>query len=315
MEEQQIDRRVRPAWLEIDDWAAADGWRLRRFHIAPALDVEPRGSLLFQTGRADFIEKYVESFDHWRRQGWAIEGFDWRGQGGSGRLLDNDRTGHGPPYEVMVGDLAGYCDDWVGRTADPHILLGHSMGGHLVLRLLAEHPIPIDGAVLLSPMLGLNAGMIGERIGRLIACLLCWIGWAKRPAWSEDSNKGSGHRQRNLTHSEERYADELWWRAHDSTLDVGPPTWGWLRDSWLSIASLFQPGVLERVDTRILMLCPEQDRLVMTPAAKLAAGRLPNARLICHPQAAHELLREIDPIRNWVLAEIDGFLGPIGRRA
>jgi lysophospholipase len=315
MGEQEINRRIRPEWLEIDSWAAADGWRLRRFCVVPAPGVEPRGNLLFQAGRADFIEKYIESFDHWRGQGWAIEGFDWRGQGGSGRLLSNDRIGHGPPYEVMAGDLAAYCAEWTGRTAGPHILLGHSMGGHLVLRLLAEHALDIDGAVLLSPMLGLNTGFIGERMGQLIARLLCSIGWTERPAWSEDSNKGSGHRQRNLTHSEERYADELWWRAQDATLDVGPPTWGWLRDSWVSIASLFQPGVLERVDTRILMLCPEQDRLVMTPAAKLAASRLPNARLICHPHGAHELLREIDPVRKWVLAEIDGFLGSIGRRA
>lgn len=313
MHASHFDRRVRPDWLEMDHWEAGDGWPLRRFRVPPAPGTVPCGSLLFQTGRADFIEKYIESFDHWRKQGWTIEGFDWRGQGGSGRMLDDPRVGHGPSYEAMVADLASYGRDWVARTPSPHILIGHSMGGHLVLRTLAEASLPVDGAVLLSPMLGLNAGWIGETVGRLIAGLLCRIGFLERPAWSEDSKKGSGHRQLNLTHSEERYADEQWWRGADPMLDVGPPSWGWLRDSWASIAGLLAPGVLERVQAPLLILCADQDRLVMTSTIRQAVPRLPNARLFRHPTAAHELLREIDPIRYWALAEVDSFLGSVGK--
>lgn len=305
-----IDRRARPGWLAIDHWTAPDGWRMRRFRVSPNTPKQ-RGNLILQTGRADFLEKYIESLDHWRRRGWAIEGFDWRGQGGSGRILRDGRVGHGPPYEVMAADLAAYCGEWRQRTSGPHIILGHSMGGHMVLKALATTSLTVDGAVLLSPMLGMNAGLIGERIGALIARILCRIGWTERPAWSEDSNKGSGHRQRNLTHSEARYEDELWWRAQDPMLDVGPPSWGWLRDSWRSIASLLQPDVLEQVVTPTLILCADRDPLVMTSAVKLAARRLPNVRLVCNPEASHELLREIDSIRLWALAEIDSFLGSL----
>src|SRR5256885_5327523 len=39
---------------------------------------------LFQGGRGDIFEKYLESFSHWKGQGWTITSFDWRGQGGSG---------------------------------------------------------------------------------------------------------------------------------------------------------------------------------------------------------------------------------------
>jgi len=308
MEAGKIDRRIRPDWLKLDQWTAPDGWPLRRFHVAPAPETMPRGNLLFQTGRADFIEKYIESFDHWRRDGWAIEGFDWRGQGGSGRVLDDCRVGHCPPFEDMEADLVAYCGEWDSRTAGPHIVLGHSMGGHLVLKMLTGNATSVDGAVLLSPMLGLNTGLIGERLGRLIARTLCRIGLTERPAWSEDGNKGSGHRQRNLTHSVERYEDELWLRAEDPMLDVGPPTWGWLRDSWKSIAGLLAPGVLEHVTTPMLILCAERDPLVMTPVVKLAARRLPRARLLCHPNAAHELLRESDEVRLWALEQIDHFL-------
>lgn len=306
--ESKIDRRVRPEWLEIKPWAAEDGWPLRSFRVRPVEDAAPHGSLLFQAGRADFIEKYIEIYDRWRRAGWAIEGFDWRGQGGSGRVLDDARLGHCPPYALMVTDLGAYVDEWRRRTPGPHIAIGHSMGGHLLLRLMAEQAPAIDGAVLLSPMLGLNTGLLRERLGRWIATLLCRIGLTERSAWSEDSVKGSGHRQLNLTHSVERYEDEQWWRRSDPMLDIGPPTWGWLRDSWQSIAGLLAPGMLEKVRTPTLILCAEKDPLVMTPAVRLAARRLPKARLLCNPEASHELLREADPVRLWALSQIDQFL-------
>jgi lysophospholipase len=309
----KIDRRDRPNWLKISDWAAPDGWVMRSFQVMPDPDVRPRGSLLFQAGRADFIEKYIEACDHWRQRGWTIEGFDWRGQGGSGRLLKDHRLGHCAPYDVMVGDLGAYLEDWHIRSPGPHVAIGHSMGGHLLLRLMAERSPPLDGAVLLSPMLGLNTGPLPENIGRLIARIFCRAGFAERSAWSEKSGKGSGHRQRNLTHSADRYEDEQWWRRHDPMLDIGPPTWGWLRDSWQSIAGLFRPGVLEQIRTPALLLCAETDPLVITSAVKRAAQRLPNAKIRCNAEASHELLREVDPIRLWALAEIDGFLEQVGR--
>ena len=311
MELQEIDRRVRPGWLEIGQWAAADGLRLRHFSVLPAPGSAPRGSLLFQTGRADFIEKYIEIFDDLRRQGWAVEGFDWRGQGGSGRMLEDGRIGHSPPYARLVEDFAEYCGDWLARTPGPHHLIGHSMGGHLALRLLIERAPSVDGLVLVSPMLGLNSGMIPEKLGRVIARLFCAIGWTEELAWSED--KGSGHRQRNLTHSRERFEDELWWRSQDPMLDVGPPTWGWLRDSWDSIAELFGPGVLETVGTPILLLCADRDRLVQAPAIREAARRLPGARIVSYPDSEHEILREVDAIRLRALADIKDFLISIGR--
>lgn len=311
--ESYIDRRARPNWLEIRHWKARDGWVIRSFRVVPDAGIPVRGSLLFQAGRADFIEKYIEIYDHWRGLGWTIEGFDWRGQGGSGRVLADSRLGHCPPYEVMIDDLAAFLDEWGARSPGPHVALGHSMGGHLLLRLLSERTPVIDGAVLLSPMLGLNTGPLGERLGRFIARMLCRIGMTERGAWSENSAKGSGHRQRNLTHSVERYEDEQWWRRSDSMLDVGPPTWGWLSDSWQSIAKLLAPGMLEKVETPILILCTEHDRLVLTSAVRQAAGRLPNVKLVCNSKAAHEILREADPVRLWALSEIDRFLEKIAQ--
>ena len=302
MDSEHLDRRARPDWLAVDHWRTPKGWDLRRFRSGSNW----RGSILFQTGRADFIEKYLEAIAHWCALGWSVEGFDWRGQGGSGRLLDDPRLGHAPPFGVLVQDLAAYIEEWRVRTPGPHILIGHSMGAHLMLRLLAERAPMVDGVVLLSPMLGLKTGVLPEALARLFARLAVAMGFGRRSVWKQEN--GGGHRQRNLTHSLERYEDENWWRESDPMLDIGPPTWNWMARAWSSIAKLKHRGVIEQIATPVLVLYAEKDRLVRASAIRNICGRLPNVRMVGNPDAAHELLREDDAVRTWAESETDAFL-------
>ncbi|MBK5264805.1 MAG: alpha/beta hydrolase, partial [Alphaproteobacteria bacterium] len=80
--------RTYPHGSKITCWEASDSWPLRRFDWPVPAGGE-RGSLLFLTGRGDCFEKYLETFAHFHAAGWGITSFDWRGQGGSGRLSDN----------------------------------------------------------------------------------------------------------------------------------------------------------------------------------------------------------------------------------
>jgi lysophospholipase len=307
------NRCVRPDWLEIGYRAAADSWPLRSFHVEPLADVPRRGSLLFQTGRADFFEKYLESFEHWRKAGWSIDGFDWRGQGGSGRLVGDEHAGHGAPYDTMLTDLDGFAADWLHHTSAPHMMIGHSMGAHVILRWLSEFSPQIDGAVLIAPMLGLNSAPVPEWLAKKIARAAIRFGLAEKPAWKESAS-GNGHRQRNLTHSLERFQQEMRWRTQEPMLDVGPPTWGWLADSWRSIATLQAPDAMERITVPLLILYASQDRLVKASAVLRTAQRLAAAQVRCSSEAAHELLREADLLRSWALKEIDDFLSGIPQR-
>jgi len=52
----------------------------------------------------------------------------------------------------------------------------------------------------------------------------------------------------------------------------------------------------------------ERDRLVSASAIRWAAGLLPHSELVMYPDAAHEILREAEPLRSGVMARIDGFL-------
>lgn len=293
-------RRTIPASMTFSRWRAADEWTLRRFDW-PA-EAAARGSLLFLGGRGDFIEKYLEALHHWHGRGWNLAGFDWRGQGGSGRLLADPLICHLDSFDPLLDDLAAFIAAWTAETPAPHVAVAHSMGAHLILRLLGERGGRIDAAVLLAPMIGLKgapAGMVRTLSAGAIA-----LGRGRRRIWEGDIGNVGGR----MTTSHERTEDKLWWKAHRPEIASGAPSWGWLNAAGRSILAA-RPG-LKRLPAEVplLMLVSRNDPVVGIGAIRRLAARLPQARLRLLSGRSHELLRESDAVRLPVLAEIDRFL-------
>lgn len=300
----RIDRRARPPGARFFPWEAPDGARLRRMDW-PAPEGSGRGSLLFVSGRGDFMEKYLEAFGHWHDRGWHVASFDWRGQGLSDR---SDREGRDFSFDPMVADLGALIDDWTAHSPAPHFVIAHSMGGHLLLRLLTERPTGLNAAVLVAPMIEVNSHPFSAAAARRIAGFLCRIGRAEAPVWkSPTSPRAAARRGAYLTRCAERYADEMWWRETEPALDLGSPSWGWL-DAAFRSAAAFAPERLAAIDLPILLLATATDRLVSSDAIQAAVGHLPRAELVLYPDAGHEILREADPIRLDALSRIDLFL-------
>lgn len=299
-------RRAIPGDAAFTTWFARDGWAHRRFDWPAA---NPRGRILVQGGRADIVEKYLETLAHFHGQGWSVTTFDWRGQGGSGRLSSDRHVGHADDFAVFVRDLADFWQDWRREGEGKAALLAHSMGGHLALRALAERSIDPDAMVLVAPMVGIRSPL-GAWAGERLAAALTRIGDPARPAWkARPDRRSAGHRQRLLTHDIDRFADEAWWYERQPDLLLGPPSWAWVLEAFRSGRSLGADPRLARTDVPILMLVAEADGLVDPRAALRLAATMPSVSVISFgDEAAHELLREADPVRTRVYAAIDAFL-------
>jgi len=264
-------------------------------------------------GRGDAYEKYLESLEHWRLQGWQVSALDWRGQAGSGRFGRDDVTGHVQAFSLWVEDLGSFWREWAAENAGPRVLVGHSMGGHLALRAVVERalaPAP-QALVLCSPMLDILPESLPAIAKSLAARIQCMLGDSRRPAWkwSERPGEVPAFRQALLTHDDERYADELWWRDQRPELVMGPGSWGWVASALRSIRLLDGRGALEQVRTPAFLLASRADRLVSPRAIERAAARLPVSRILWFgAEAGHEILREVDPVRDRALAAIDAFL-------
>lgn len=303
-----FDRRVIPAEAAESRWIAPDGHTIRRIDWPHP---NPRGAILFMGGRGDFYEKYLEALAYWNDAGWSVTSFDWRGQGGSGRLGKDPYTGHIDDYGTWVADLAALWRDWSATVSGPRVVIGHSMGGHLALRAAAEGVVDPAALVLCAPMLGLRDGNMPDWLMHGVARLMCRLGDPARPAWKWSEKPGQPPDSRGdlLTHDPERYADELWWREMRPEVVMGPGSWRWVERAYASMRRLVRPEVLAQVRQPVLLLATDQDALVSYKASARTAAQLPNCELVNFGERArHEILREADPVRLEALAKIDAFL-------
>jgi lysophospholipase len=304
MENDVTPRRAAPAGARFRTWAAPDGWAIRRMDWPQPGRRAPRGSLIFAGGRGDFIEKYLEAFAHWHRRGWTVAAFDWRGQGasrGAGFAFDS--------FDPLVDDLDALLADWRAAGPGPHVAIGHSMGGHLLLRTLVERRPALDAAVLVAPMIVANSAPIPLWLAPEMTDAMCMLGFGPVPMWKAPavpSGPGS-QRQRILTSSPERYADEAWWWENQPGWKMGAPSWNWMRAAFRS-ATAFTAERLAGVTLPLLLLGAEGDRLVSAAAIRRVAGELADAELEMYAESGHEILREADPVRLAARARIDAFL-------
>src|SRR5436305_6950354 len=94
--------------------------RAARFEAAP--DVPARGTCVLLNGQTEFIEKYFEVIDELRQRGFCVATLDWRGQGGSDRLLPDPRKAHIDDFTQYDQDLAAFMEQVINpmTAALPH---------------------------------------------------------------------------------------------------------------------------------------------------------------------------------------------------
>ncbi len=113
---------------------------------------KPLGTVLLVHGLGEHAGRYGELAAHLHQWGFAVRAYDQQGHGRSdGARGDLLRPGS------LQADLCRVIDDTRQQPSlmgSPLILLGHSMGGLVVARTLAEQLRPVDAAVLSSPALG-----------------------------------------------------------------------------------------------------------------------------------------------------------------
>lgn len=273
-------------------------------------------NLLVLNGRADFLEKWSETYRYFHAAGFAVASWDWRGQGGSSRLGDTG-AGHIDSFDRWLADMDELASTALTTLGDgPWFILAHSMGAHLALRWLADparrhHPLRqhLRAGILISPLCGLS---LAWPLGRIAPLVARWQLARRRGghfAWGQSPGNAMQKRalQRYiLTSSQDDFLDEERWLAHDPTLATGGVSWNWLAAFYASRATLAGEA-LETVDVPLLILLASQERLVSNADTRRMAERLPDASVETFA-GAHELLREAPAMRQPVLDRIDNFI-------
>lgn len=273
-----------------------------------------RANLLVLNGRADFLEKWADVYAALGAAGFRVVSWDWRGQGLSGRMCGNG-AGHIDSFDRWLEDF-DLLGEWAleGAPDLPWLAVGHSMGGHLLLRWLVSRPghmlrLRIRGAALVSPFFGLGmawalrVAVLRQARVEVMKGRGSEFAWGQKPYGALQQADG---RMLLLTASRERFLDEHRWLAAKPELAVGGVSWGWLNGFAESEAALEREN-LEVFGLPLLMLLGDRERLVNAGAAQKLAKRLPLCETRVVASAAHELLREADGPRQQSLSHFLAF--------
>jgi lysophospholipase len=265
-------------------------------------------------GRSEIIEKYFETIADLTRRGFAVAALDPRGQGGSARALSDPRKGHVESFSEYDQDLARFMRDIVMPDCPPPYLgLGHSMGGHLLLRAAARTGMWFERLILSAPMVRIHP----DKFAPLPALARCYaetaaVGGLKSAyvrGGSADPDRAVTFETNELTSDPERFARNRALAIAAGPMMIGSPTVGWLRAALRSSAYLMRPATAPRITVPVLIVTAGKDSIVSTAATETLASRMKLATLIGLPNSRHEILQETDPVRGQFWATFDAYLG------
>ena len=290
-----------------------DGIRLR-FARWDATAEPARGTVCVFPGRAEYIEKYFEVVADLRRRGFAVAVLDWRGQGGSDRLLDNPYKGHVRNFKEYDRDLATFMQEVVlPNCKPPYIALAHSMGGNILLRQAVVKNSWFSRMILTAPMIDISPEQHkGWRRGSVRAAseLGGLLAWRRYASGGQDKPLDMGVFDGNeLTSDPDRFHRNHLIVQAAPQLALGSATYGWLRAALRSIARETEPDYPRRVEVPLLIFAAGQDTIVSTTAIEAFAQKLKVGTHVLIPEARHEILQETDGVRQRFWTAFDAYMG------
>lgn len=285
----------------------ADGITLRSAYW-PAARHPVRGTVLILQGRTEFIEKYFETIGELTRRGFSVAIFDWRGQGGSERLLKNPNKGHVDDFSHYLLDLDAVISDVVlADCPPPYTILAHSTGGAVALLYAYRARTRIERMVLTSPLLALA--------GRSTALLGAVTGFLGYLGMAESYVPGSGATPvatapfagNVLSSDPRRYARQGAVVDAEPALGIGSPTIGWINAAMRAFRIFQSEDFAARVPVPVLIAMAGADTVVSNRTIENFAIRMKMVTTVRLPGSRHEILMEREIFRDPFWAAFDAF--------
>ncbi|MCE2951178.1 MAG: alpha/beta fold hydrolase [Alphaproteobacteria bacterium] len=267
-------------------------------------------TIVFMQGRASFVEKNKEVMESLAKLGFDVETFDWIGQGGSTRLIANSQKGYIDDFYTYLTSFHEYMQRHVKpRASSKVVLLGVSMGGHLALRYVKEHPGMVDGVILVSPMIDVVTKPYPKVVARFLSAFAHYMGAGKMYAfgYGDYDPKKAVFTLNKETQDPKRFDQmQQTMRAHPHFV-TGGPTFGWVYAAYESMDKTNNPAYLATIKEPMLFISAGLDRVVDTQRDRETCALIPHCRYKLYPKAFHNIPLETDEIRDLFLAHVDTF--------
>jgi lysophospholipase len=285
-----------------------DGISLRfaRFDPPPGR----KGTVVLLQGRAEYIEKYLETVRDLRARGFAVATFDWRGQGLSDRALTDRTKGHVRNFSEYATDLEAIMQQVVLPDCPPPIFaLAHSMGAAIAIRACHDGSRWFERLVCSAPMIALPTGRLTRMAGPLARFMrLLGRGGRVVPTGHGSAIGPDDFIGNVLTSDPVRYARNMAVLEEAPELGIGAPTIAWA-DAALRLMKRFaEPSYAAAIRQPILLVAAGRDEVVSTSAIENFGINLLAGRHLILAGSRHEILQEQDHYRSQFWAAFDAFV-------
>jgi len=300
----QIPPGTRSGMLEM-----RDGKKLR-YAVTQAASRPPHGTVLLLHGRNECVEKYFETIADLAGRGFTVVCFDWRGQGGSSRMIRDAMRGHVNRFDDYVSDLDEVFRDLIlPDCPPPFYILAHSAGSLVSLLAAPVLANRVRRMVLIAPLLGLPGSPFSIGCIRFATRSLSLIGLGRRYAANSRYQAGGRPFAGNpLTSDPARYIRNAEIIRSQPQLGLGGPTVRWVSAALQAIDRVHEPDFIAGITIPTLIIAAGADSVVSTPAIERFATRFRNGTLLTIDGARHEILQEADFYREQLLAAFDAFI-------
>ncbi len=305
-------------YLELDNYKAPiginsnyikmkDGKRIRLISWKLFNDNEGSGTILIQQGHNEFIEKYYETIQEFIDRKYNVVAFDWRGQGMSERMIDDNRKQYIEDFNIHIDDLEFILDNVIFKNLNkPLIGIGHSMGGCIILSALKFHADKFDKIILSAPMLGFRS----EKL-LMILIDIFYLFLPKSfflPGSKPNMGKETPFNENDLTTDEKRYKRTQKLVRLKKDIRLWGITVAWAKAVKNQFKIIRNEEWLKNIKSEILILNSISDRVVSSKHIIETAKKLRNKKIINFKNCEHEIFMERDIHRKKMWDEIDKFL-------
>ena len=271
-----------------------------------------KGTIILQSGRTEFIEKYYEVVSEFIERGYAVAMMDWRGQGLSSRISKDIRIGHIDKFETYDQDFIKVMNEcFKEKCPPPFIGFGHSMGGCLLASYIISEQNCLDKCILCAPMISVRANAVSRRLVKILGVLDVFgfgsfpvqkPSWNEKQGWQEELFEDNA-----LTTDKDRFERTFHLLEKFPELGVKGITVGWLKHALKRTNDFKQINWGNELQTPLLLLDATQDKLVNSQLNKTLLSQS-NLTIVVSIEAQHEIMMEQDQIREEAWGAIDNFL-------
>jgi lysophospholipase len=293
---------IQPFWHNNVHHGIFDGVRevgnKENVDIAYAYVLHPQalGSVVISSGRIESLIKYKEVVYDLYQNGYSVFIHDHRGQGLSGRMLDNTQIGYVGDFAEYVADFNRFINEVVTvKTQHKPNLLCHSMGGTIGAMTVLSYPDLFEKVVFSAPMFGIRP-FLPNWFAKFLLNFHAMLNKKTAYFFGQNNYDNQPFAGNELTHSEIRY--QIFRQEYQETpiVQLGGVSGNWLRMAAQAMDEVEQDA--HRFPIPALIIQAGADQVVDNNRQNRVVAKIKNAKLMVIAGSKHELFEEQDKFRT-----------------